>query len=224
MKKLIFSAALVLSLGLAGCGEDKPKEEPGKEDTKTPVSAEQNVQKEESKTDDNEVKEGPLTKAGQWTMDGQDKVTLVKIKEVNQTYKQGPTNLTIESVKLLHHSNVADKTKEYLKNASGKDVTELNTIQVVYKVENTVDDNVMMMAIDTLTTDTKAQIHSYDNLASSDDTGSYAGQVIVEGMAIFPYFNGTLEDINTIFINTGMTLNSDAGTRLGDSQRIEIAL
>ncbi|MDM5229770.1 hypothetical protein [Lysinibacillus pakistanensis] len=224
MKKLIFSAALVLSLGLAGCGEEKTKEEPRKEDTKTPVSAEQNVQKEESKTDDNEVKEGPLTKAGQWTMDGQDKVTLVKIKEVNQTYKQGPINLTIESVKLLHHSNVADETKEYLKNANGKDVTELNTIQVVYKVENTVDDNVMMMAIDTLTTDTKAQIHSYDNLASSDDTGSYAGQVIVEGMAIFPYFNGTLEDINTIFINTGMTLNSDAGTRLGDSQRIEIAL
>lgn len=222
MKKLIFSAVLVLSLGLAGCGGEKAKEEPGEKET--PVSAEQKVQKEESKTDENEVKEGPLTKAGQWTMDGQDKVTLMKIKEVNQTYKQGPINLTIESVKLLHHSNVADETKEYFKNASGKDVTELNTIQVVYKVENTVDDNVMMMAIDTLTTDTKAQIHSYDNLASSDDTGSYAGQVIVEGMAIFPYFNGTLEDINTIFINTGMTLNSDAGTRLGDSQRIEIAL
>jgi len=58
MKKLIFSAALVLSLGLAGCGEEKAKEEPGEKET--PVSAEQNVQKEETSKDvyfkDNEVK------------------------------------------------------------------------------------------------------------------------------------------------------------------------
>lgn len=223
MKKLIFSAALVLSLGLAACGEEKTAGE-SKEETQTPASAEtEKVQKEESKSDDNEVKEGPLTKAGQWTMDGEDKVTLVKIKEVNQTYKQGPINLTIESVKLLHHSNISNETKEYLKNVSGKDVTELNTIQLIYKMENTVDDNVMMSAIDTITTDTKAQINGYDSMSLNEDTGSYAGQVIVDGMAIFPYFNGSLEDINTVFINTGMTFNSDSGTNLGDSQRIEIA-
>ena len=223
MKKLVFSAALVLSLGLAGCGEEKTTGE-SKEETQTPASAEtEKVQKEESKSDDNEVKDGPLTKAGQWTMDGEDKVTLVKIKEVNQTYKQGPINLTIESVKLLHHSNISNETKEYLKNVSGKDVTELNTIQLIYKMENTVDDNVMMSAIDTITTDTKAQINGYDSMSLNEDTGSYAGQVIVDGMAIFPYFNGSLEDINTVFINTGMAFNSYSGTDLGDSQRIEIA-
>lgn len=223
MKKLVFSAALVLSLGLAGCGEEKTTGE-SKEETQTPSSAEtEKVQKEESKSDDNEVKDGPLTKAGQWTMDGEDKVTLVKIKEVNQTYKQGPINLTIESVKLLHHSNISNETKEYLKNVSGKDVTELNTIQLIYKMENTVDDNVMMSAIDTITTDTKAQINGYDSMSLNEDTRSYAGQVIVDGMAIFPYFNGSLEDINTVFINTGMAFNSDSGTDLGDSQRIEIA-
>ncbi len=223
MKKLVFSAALVLSLGLTACGEEKTTGE-SKEETQTPASTEtEKVQKEESKSDDNEVKEGPLTKAGQWTMDGQDKVTLVKIKEVNQTFKQGPINLTIESVKLLHHSNISNETKEYLKNVSGKDVTELNTIQLIYKMENTVDDNVMMTAIDTLTTSTKAQIHGYDNMSLTDDTGNYAGKVIVDGMAIFPYFNSTLDEINTIFINTGMTFNSDSGTNLGDSQRIEIA-
>lgn len=223
MKKLVFSAALVLSLGLTACGEEKTTGE-SKEETQTPASTEtEKVQKEESKSDDNEVKEGTLTKAGQWTMDGQDKVTLVKIKEVNQTFKQGPINLTIESVKLLHHSNISNETKEYLKNVSGKDVTELNTIQLIYKMENTVDDNVMMTAIDTLTTNTKAQIHGYDNMSLTDDTGNYAGKVIVDGMAIFPYFNSTLDEINTIFINTGMTFNSDSGTNLGDSQRIEIA-
>ncbi len=55
MKKLVFSAALVLSLGLAACGEEKTAGE-SKEETQTPASAEtEKVQKEESKFDDNEV-------------------------------------------------------------------------------------------------------------------------------------------------------------------------
>lgn len=37
-KKLIFSAALVLSLGLAGCGADASKEDKPKEETKTTAS------------------------------------------------------------------------------------------------------------------------------------------------------------------------------------------
>ncbi|WP_431811372.1 DUF5067 domain-containing protein [Lysinibacillus sp. FW12] len=58
-KKLIFSAALVLSLGLAACGEEKTKEEPQKEETQTPVSADK-TDKEEKSEDvyfkDNEAK------------------------------------------------------------------------------------------------------------------------------------------------------------------------
>lgn len=58
-KKLIFSAALVLSLGLAACGEEKAKEEPQKEETQTPVSTDK-VDKEEKNEDvyfkDNEAK------------------------------------------------------------------------------------------------------------------------------------------------------------------------
>lgn len=38
MKRLIFSAALVLSLGLAGCGEDTSKDGTPKEDTQTPAT------------------------------------------------------------------------------------------------------------------------------------------------------------------------------------------
>ena len=227
MKKIIFSAALVLSLGLAGCGEDNAKEDANKapetQDTENVAGEGKNEGAESAAPDSKEVENGILTEVGQWTMDGDDKVTLVKIKEVNQIYKQGPINFKIESVKLLHHSNISNETKQYFKNLNGKDVTELNTIQLTYSMENTSDANVMMMAIETMTTDTKAQIQGYDNMAISDDTGSYAGQVIVEGMDIFPYFNGSLEDINKVYINTGMTFNSDSGDNLGDSQRIEIA-
>lgn len=231
LKKLIFSAAIVSSLLLGACGGNEEQKETNTSNPETEAAVteekketEENteVAKEETDSDSLEVKDGPLTKAGQWTMDGEDKVTLVKIKEVNQTYTQGPISLTIESVKLLHHSHVSEETKAYVKNTSGKDITELSTIQLIYKMENTVDNNVMMMVVDTLTTDTKAQIQSYDNMAMSDDTGTYAGQVIVDGLAIFPYFTGPLEDINTVFINTGSAFDSDDGTQLGDSQRIEI--
>ncbi|MGE7953436.1 DUF5067 domain-containing protein [Lysinibacillus xylanilyticus] len=58
-KKLIFSAALVLSLGLAGCGADTAKEEKPKEET-TASTGEKDTAKETKSEDvyfkDNEVK------------------------------------------------------------------------------------------------------------------------------------------------------------------------
>ena len=62
-KKLIFSAALVLSLGLAGCGEDTTKDGTPKDDTQTPASAEAEKLSSSDKDvyfKDNEVKRGDL--------------------------------------------------------------------------------------------------------------------------------------------------------------------
>ena len=59
MKRLIFSATLVLSLGLAGCGEDASKDGTPKEDTQTPATTD-TVAKEVESQDvyfkDNEAK------------------------------------------------------------------------------------------------------------------------------------------------------------------------
>ncbi|TQR27200.1 DUF5067 domain-containing protein [Lysinibacillus sphaericus] len=59
-KKLIFSAALLLSLGLAGCGADSAKEDKPKEETKTTASTDKTTDKEAKSDDvyfkDNEVK------------------------------------------------------------------------------------------------------------------------------------------------------------------------
>lgn len=223
-KKLIFSAALVLSLGLAGCGEDKAKEEPKKEETQQPAAEKENVQKEDKKVDDNEVKDGPLTKPGQWTTNGESKVTLVKIADPKKTYDLGPIKLTIDSVKLLKHTNVTSEVAETIKNAFGKDINgELNTIQINYKVENTTDTNVMFHTVDTLTTDTKAQIKGINNIAQNDDNGTYMGKVEVEGLAILPYFNGALDDINAVNIITGDVWENDKPNKLSEKQKIEIS-
>ncbi|WP_374964642.1 DUF5067 domain-containing protein [Lysinibacillus sp. RS5] len=59
-KTLIFSTALVLSLGLAGCGADESKDEKPKEETTTASTGEKDTAKEEKSEDvyfkDNEVK------------------------------------------------------------------------------------------------------------------------------------------------------------------------
>lgn len=220
--KLIFSAALVLSLGLAGCGEDKAKEDPKEEETQQATAKKENVQKEEKKVDDNEVKDGPLTKAGQWTKDGESKVTLVKINDDNQTYDIGPIKLTIESVKLLQHTNVDTETAEDIKSVHGKDINgELNTIQIIYTVENTADTNIMFRAVDTLTTDTKAQIMGTSDFAHNNN--EFFGKVAVEGLSVLPYFNGPLTEINSVNIFTGDVFDNDSPIKLSPSQKIEIS-
>ncbi|MEY9979666.1 hypothetical protein [Lysinibacillus sp. RC79] len=229
-KKLIFSAALVLSLGLAGCGEDKAKEEPKKEETQQPTAEKaqkdsgEKESKESAASDGEEVKNRPLTKPGQWSIDGEDKVTLVKIADPKQTYDLGPVKLTINSVKLLKHSNVSNEISETIKNVFGKDINgELNTIQVTYKVENTTDTNVMFRTVDTLTTDTKAQIKGINNIARNTDIGTFMGKVEAEGLYILPYFNGALDDLNIVNIITGDVWENDKPNKLGESQKIEIS-
>ncbi|GEM_PF-1696316 len=228
MKKLIFSAALVLSLGLAGCGDESTNEK-SKEETPAAADAgksqtdEKKTDDKEAKDDSKEVKDGPLTEAGQWTMDGDDKVTLVKIKDVNQTYEMGPVKLSITSVKLLHHTNVGEELADYVKTALGKDIDgELNTIQVVYNVENTTDTDIMFHAVDTITTDTKAQIMGTYDIAQSTDIGIYKGKVAVEGLTILPYLNGPLTEVNSVNIITSDVWDNDNPNTLSPSQKIEI--
>ncbi|AVK84462.1 hypothetical protein C3943_13215 [Lysinibacillus sp. B2A1] len=75
MKKLIFSAALVLSLGLAGCGEEKAKEEPGEKEKPVTETSKEDATKQETSA--------PVTKE-----DG--KLTEEKFKQIKEgmTYEE----------------------------------------------------------------------------------------------------------------------------------------
>lgn len=230
MKKYIFSVAIISTLLLGACSSDeKISEEKPKTNTESVATEETTAEPKTPETTDaketesgKEIKDGVLLNAGDWTMSGLDKVTLVKIKEVNETFTMGPINLTIDSIKLLHHLKVDDAMKSYINSVHGKDVEELNTIQIIYHVENTSDANIMFSTVDTVTTDTKAQISGMHDMATSNDYGTYMGQVIVDGLKIFPYFNGSLEDINSINIITSDVYDNDSITKLGDGQKIEI--
>lgn len=233
MKKLLLSLSLLSVLVLVACGsttkEDAKEEtnpDTGNQIEEAANDATNNGNDKAEKIDNKEVKDGPLTEPGEWKKDGDSKITLIKVADVNQVHEIGTIKLTIESVKLLNHSGLENdvKFKEYFSTVHGKDIgDELNTIQIIYSVENTTDDNIMFHAIKTVTTDTKAQLDGLmHNIATNTDNGTYMGQVVVEGLTTLPYFNGSLEDINAVNIITGDVWDNDNPTKLSDSQKITI--
>jgi hypothetical protein len=82
----------------------------------------------------------------------------------------------------------------------------------------------MFHTVDTLTTDKKAQIMGIHDLARSSDVGINNGKAAVEGLAILPYFNGPLTDINSVNIITGVVWDNDNPNNLSPIQKIEISL
>lgn len=225
MKKIIFSAAIVSSLILGACGSEEADQDKDKKENAESHSNADSDQKETTTEKADEEVDGPLTEPGQWTMDGETKVTLVKIKELNQTYDVGPMKVTIDSVKLLKNENITEELKEAVSSTFGKEIGDtLSTIQFMYKVENTSADDIMFHAFNTVTTDTKAQIDAMYNMGTTTDAGTYLGQVVVDGLMVLPYLNEDIENVNKITVTTGDVWYNNEATKIADSSKIEIDL
>ncbi|WP_068982786.1 MULTISPECIES: hypothetical protein [Lysinibacillus] len=84
MKKLIFSAAFVLSLGLAGCGDDAAKEEKSKEETQKSVSTD----KTNDSSEKDDVQENANLKA----------INTYTNKELGIRGQSGPILYNIEAI------------------------------------------------------------------------------------------------------------------------------
>lgn len=122
-KKLIFSAALVLSLGLAACGEEKAKDEPKKEET--PVSAEAE-KKSEDKEKDNEIVID-MTIANDKKVPLEERISKIATDLFGETTTDGSNrDITVESMGDMY----------YLKMMIDDAVTKKNTLE--YAQHNTV--------------------------------------------------------------------------------------
>lgn len=227
MKKLIFSSAIVSALMLGACNTEEADQGSTKEENAEVESNAESAEKEEVVEEEKEDKQvdGPLTEPGQWTMDGESKVTLVKMKELNQTYEVGPMKVTIESVKLLKNENISAEFQEALDSTFSKEVGDaIATLQFIYKVENTSDQDIMFRTFNMVTTDTKAQIDGMYNLTTSDDDSVYFGKVVVDGLMVLPYLNDDIENVNRVTVSTGSVLLNDELESLADSIKIDIDL
>lgn len=122
-KKLIFSAALILSLGLAACGEEKEKEEPQKEESQTPASAEVEKKSEEK---ENEIVID-MTIANDKNVPLEERIAKIATDLFGETTTDGSNrNITVDSMGDMY----------YLKMMIDDAVTKKNTLE--YAQQNTV--------------------------------------------------------------------------------------
>ena len=176
---------------LTACGSQansKGKEEDSSADTEKAQSINEPENKRQQE-DENEVKDGPLTIADQWTKeDDGTKVTLKKIAKLDKLLDLEPIYMTIQDVKLLERE---------------KDGEILNTIQIMYSAENISDKEIMFRGIETVTTNTKQQLKTdIDNLSDNYNDGEYYGKVKNDGTLILPYNEENFDDLKSIKIYT----------------------
>ena len=181
MKKLIFSAALVLSLtALAACGDEETKETTSTEET-TATTETEAVEKETVEEDVSEpVKEEPATTDEEVTESELGKMTVhYKNKELNQAFESGTVKGSLNKIQVA----TLEVAPDYKSMFDDQDIVTVVTAEMA--VENTVDETVTFypdQAI--LVTNTGKQVDS-DMLLSDSLGGDYLGVVKKEGNVIW---------------------------------------
>ncbi|MGE7945111.1 hypothetical protein ACQKNB_23980 [Lysinibacillus xylanilyticus] len=192
MKKLIFSAAFVLSLGLAGCGDDAAKEEKSKEETQKSVSTD--------KTNDSPKKDDVQEDANLKAMN------TYTNKELGISGQTGPILYNIEAVQLKKITPKTEEAANLFDVAVGKEVDAL-TISMSGENTSTEDMN-FHLGQAVIITNTKEQLEP-DMILSEHIEGNYLGKVKHEGYNVYVLKNSKVEDLKNIEIRVSAPTNSN---------------
>ncbi|ATB52694.1 hypothetical protein [Caldibacillus phage CBP1] len=172
MKKifaLLMSMALVLALAACGGGSDSSSSNENSSGEKQEKTEGQDKSKEEQSESGDEVKESELGKL----------TVIKKKKDINQTVKSGPMNLTISAIQAA----VLEPNESYKDLFEGKDKVTIVTVEM--KAENTSDDTIGFYPNQAvMTTDAGDQVDA-DMVLSDDIGGDFIGKVKKEGNVIF---------------------------------------
>ncbi|MGG2081636.1 hypothetical protein [Lysinibacillus pakistanensis] len=152
-KKLIFSAVLVLSLGLAACGEEKATEEPQKEETQTPASTDESETTSTSTWKDEisalatneDAASDKFYALEKFMMDYRSKVTTDEVeqfkKEIIDDYKSGTYLSELEN----HERMLTNIFKSYIVEQNSEDALKdfafdyFQNLKYTYRGADTVD-------------------------------------------------------------------------------------
>lgn len=208
MKKLIFSVALIASLGLAACGdveeitdEDVKSEEVAESTDSTADSEKETETKTE--TEDNNVTESEIGKM----------TTLYQNKELNIPLESGSAKATLQ--KIRYATLEPSETSKAL--FDNQDIVSLITIEA--SVENTVDSTVNFFIDQAkIVTDTGQQVDA--NMWLGDSIGGeFLGAVKKEGAIQWVLKHDENVKKITLHINGA---NDESFNRLSEDLKIEI--
>lgn len=211
MRKLLF--ILVSVILLAACGYDNKTVSDNEEKLPTQVeTTEDNEMKEETENNKEakeESSEGELLEVGQVRYDSSVKasVELMAINEINETIDLDPMKLTIKSIKIVKYSEVEEELAlNEVENILGERRDPFYAIQMIYNMENTVENNVeFSMPIKYVVLNTGEQIEVMNNDLAWDKNngGVFYGKVKKESFFIALIESSKVEDISSIKIVTG---------------------
>lgn len=167
-KSILYSTMLLSVIALAACSS--PSTTNGTE--KNSSSSTSKATSTTNKTDSLEVKNGPLTKVGQWRQtEDLGKITLLKImdKPKTITLTEGLTT-TIESVKLFHADNITKFNTPLFRT----DKKSGNYIQIVASAENNTDNEYRGIFPETIVLSDGTQVEHNRSFQTSIDVKPHA--------------------------------------------------
>lgn len=169
MKKLIFSATLILSLGLAACGDVEEISDEnvnaGSESVKTEPVKEEVAEVEETSDASGEVSESEIGKM----------TTIYQNKEISYPIESGTAKASFNKIRYA----TLEVAPDYKEMFDGQDVVTLITVEAT--AENTSDETVNFYVDQaTLVSDTGQQVDA-DMLFSDNIGGEFLGAVKKEG-------------------------------------------
>lgn len=203
MKKLIFSAALVLSLGLAACGDVEDVADENINATDSTEKVEKETEKEETKDEAVET-ESEIGKMK----------TIYQKKDLNMAIENGPVKGTLAKVRYA----TLEPSPEYKSMFNEEEIITLITIEA--SLENTVDDTTnFYLDQATLVTDTGQQVDA-EVFLSDNVGGEFLGKVKKEGNIQWVLKHD--ESIKKITLHVSGASNSNYD-RVGEDAKYEIS-
>ena len=167
-KSILYSTMLLSVIALAACSSPSTTNCTKKNSS----SSTSNATSTTNKTDSLEVKNGPLTKVGQWRQtEDLGKITLLKImdKPKTITLTEGLTT-TIESVKLFHADNITKFNTPLFRT----DKKSGNYIQIVASAENNTDNEYRGIFPETIVLSDGTQVEHNRSFQTSIDVKPHA--------------------------------------------------
>lgn len=206
MKKLIFSSALVLSLGLAACGgtEEEPNADTSKEEVNT-TEEQPNESSESTETNTTKTEESATSEDIQEDENFKGVNTYTN-KDLGITGEVGPMKYEISSIQLKKLTPKTEETAALFDVGVGE---EVNAITIEMAGENTsTEDMTFYLGQATIITNTKEQLEP-DMFLSEHIEGDYLGQVRHEGHNVYFLKNSSVDDLTSIEIRVSAPQDSN---------------
>lgn len=226
MKKSIVTSFAVLSLGLllAGCSSSSSnKSDNAGKEAKTTQSAKGKTKKQ----DKTHIKNGPLLKVGQWKTDETwGKTTLEKIVAPKSVIKDGPLEITINSISIFKIEPQNDDQKQLANDGfqSSGVTNPYYTVHVDYNVKNTSDSSVQLNGLKSLVTSTGQDL-GMDSGLVDDGTGMEIAPNANKGTAAEGLLNdGDAKKINKVTIQFDDAVDAESFDSLGTAQAMDFEI